>query len=96
MSARTLLHAQHIHACMLPPEGYAACSPSFAEALLDVFETFSNEIVLKFVPAIVYSDYDDKPFLETAIYTDGFLVTNNIRDFPSAGYTLFGQRSSWL
>ena len=56
-----------------------------ADALLDLVEEVAEEVVPKSIPALVYPDVKDKPFLEAAVYVGGVLVTNNVRDFPFAG-----------
>lgn len=56
-----------------------------ADALLDLIREVADEVVPKAIPALVYPDVKDKPFLEAAVYVGGVLVTNNVRDFPFAG-----------
>ena len=56
-----------------------------ADALLDLVEEVAEEVVPKSIPALVNPDVKDKPFLEAAVYVDGVLVTNNVRDFPFRG-----------
>lgn len=58
---------------------------SNAAELLDIIHTYGEEVVPKFLPAVVYPDYKDKPFLEASVYVDGILITNNLKDFPFAG-----------
>ena len=53
--------------------------------LLDIFTDFAEQIIPKFLPALIYSDHKDKPFLEAVIYVDGILITNNLKDFPFVG-----------
>ena len=45
---------------------------------------------LSCVPAIVYPDEKDRPFLEAAIYVNGVLLTNNLKDYPFLGVTVIG------
>ena len=59
-----------------------------AKRLLDVFRDFGYEIVPKFLPAIVYPDIKDRPFLEACVYVDGVLITNNLKDFPFVGVNI--------
>ena len=56
-----------------------------ADALLDLVCQVSEEVVPKAIPALVYPDAKDKPFLEAAVYAGGVLITNNVRDYPFAG-----------
>ena len=56
-----------------------------ARALLELVKDAAVELVPKFIPALVYPDAKDKPFLELVDYCNGVLVTNNLRDFPFAG-----------
>lgn len=58
-----------------------------AQALLDIVLEAGDEIVPKYVPAIVYPDEKDRPFLEAAVYVRGIILTNNLRDFPFLGVT---------
>ncbi|MBQ9041697.1 MAG: hypothetical protein IJ111_02650 [Eggerthellaceae bacterium] len=45
-----------------------------------------NDEVIRFVlPASIKERFQDKPFLEAAVYVGGVLVTNDVRDFPFAG-----------
>ncbi|MDO4291488.1 MAG: putative toxin-antitoxin system toxin component, PIN family [Eggerthellaceae bacterium] len=61
-----------------------------ADALLSLVERVGEEIVPKFIPALVYPDIDDKPFLEAAVYVDAILITNNIKDYPFLGVRIVG------
>ena len=69
-----------------------------AAALLALVKRIGCEVVPKPVYALVYPDADDRPFLETAVYVDGALITNNLRDFPFLGVTILGPEEflSWL
>ena len=69
-----------------------------AEALLSLMRTVGREVVPKPVYALMYPDLDDRPFLEAAVYVNGALVTNNIRDYPFLGVTVLGPEEflSWL
>ena len=42
-------------------------------------------MVPKAIPALVYPDEKDKPFLEAAVYVNGVLVSNSTKDYPFAG-----------
>lgn len=61
-----------------------------AEALLKLVLDVGEEIVPKYVSAIVYPDEKDRPFLEAAVYVNGVLLTNNIKDYPFLGVTVIG------
>ena len=61
-----------------------------AEALLDIVLDAGDEIVPKYLPAIVYPDEKDRPFLEAAVYVKGILLTNNVRDFPYIDVAVVG------
>ncbi|MEC4184233.1 PIN domain-containing protein [Adlercreutzia sp. R21] len=56
-----------------------------ATALLALVLEVAVEVVPKFIPALVYPDVKDKPFLEAAVYVEGLLISNNTKDFPFAG-----------
>lgn len=56
-----------------------------ARELLELIEEVSIEVIPKSVPTLIYPDIADKPFLEAAVYVDGILITNNLRDFPFLG-----------
>ncbi len=56
-----------------------------AAALLELVCSVAEEVVPKAIPALVYPDEKDKPFLEAAVYVDGVLVSNNTKDYPFAG-----------
>lgn len=56
-----------------------------AEALFRLVLDVGDQIVPKFIPAIVYPDDKDRPFLEAAVYAKAILLTNNLRDFPFIG-----------
>ncbi len=56
-----------------------------AERLIALIRENSEEIIPKYIPALVYPDIKDKPFLEAAIYAKGILITNNLRDYPFLG-----------
>lgn len=56
-----------------------------AESLLDLVLDAGEQIVPKFIPAIVYPDDKDRPFLEAAVYVDAVLLTNNLKDYPFLG-----------
>lgn len=59
-----------------------------AEALLDIVLEEGDEVVPKYLPAIVYPDEKDRPFLEAAVYVEGIILTNNLKDFPYLGVTV--------
>lgn len=61
-----------------------------AQGLLEIIHEVGEEIIPKHVPALVYPDRDDKPFLEAAVYVEGCLITNNLKDFPFTGVTVIG------
>lgn len=61
---------------------------SEADALLRLVLDVGEEIVPKYLPAIVYPDDKDRPFLEAAVYAGGILLTNNLKDFPFLGVTV--------
>ena len=61
-----------------------------AEALLNLIREVGEEIVPKPVYAVVYPDRTDRPFLEAAVYVDGALITNNVKDFPFKGVIVLG------
>jgi predicted nucleic acid-binding protein len=56
-----------------------------ADALLALIATSSLEVIPKSIDYLVYPDIKDKPFVEAAVYIDGLLITNNIRDYPFVG-----------
>jgi predicted nucleic acid-binding protein len=56
-----------------------------ADALLALIATSSLEVIPKSIDHLVYPDIKDKPFVEAAVYIDGLLITNNIRDYPFVG-----------
>ncbi len=59
-----------------------------ADALLALVKDVGEELIPKYIPAIVYPDSDDRPFLEAAVYADAVLLTNNIKDYPFLGVTV--------
>ena len=61
-----------------------------ARALLELIRRVGCEVVPKPVYALVYPDLDDRPFLETAVYVEGALVTNNLKDYAFLGVTILG------
>ena len=61
-----------------------------AKALLDIVLDEGDEIVPKYLPAIVYPDENDRPFLEAAVYVEGIILTNNIKDYPYLGVSVVG------
>lgn len=61
-----------------------------AEALLDIVFNAGDEVVPKYLPAIVYPDEKDRPFLEAAVYVGGIILTNNLKDFPYLGVSVVG------
>ena len=69
-----------------------------ARALLKLVRNVGCEVIPKPVYAVVYPDLDDRPFLETAVYVEGALVTNNLKDFPFLGVTILGPEEflDWL
>uniref|UniRef100_A0A7C9JCF9 Putative toxin-antitoxin system toxin component, PIN family n=1 Tax=Muribaculaceae bacterium Z82 TaxID=2304548 RepID=A0A7C9JCF9_9BACT len=68
-----------------------------AEALVRLIVDVGDEMVPKYVPAIVYPDEKDRPFLEAAVYVNAVLLTNNLKDFPFLGVTVIGPEDflSW-
>lgn len=56
-----------------------------ARALLSLVLAHAHEVVPRSLGHLVYPDIKDKPFLEAAVYVDGVLITNNLRDFPFLG-----------
>ncbi len=56
-----------------------------AKALVELLLSVGTQIVPKFIPALVYPDIKDRPFLEAAVYANAILLTNNLRDFPFLG-----------
>ena len=56
-----------------------------ADALIALIESIAEEIVPKAIPALIYPDEKDKPFLEVAVYSSGILITNNTKDYPFEG-----------
>lgn len=56
-----------------------------ANALLRVVISVAEEVVPKCIPALVYPDEKDKPFLEAVVYVNGILVSNNTKDYPFVG-----------
>ena len=69
-----------------------------ARALLQLTRRVGSEVVPKPVYALVYPDLDDRPFLEAAVYVNGALITNNLRDFPFLDVTILGPQEffDWL
>lgn len=63
---------------------------SQADELLGLLLDEGDEIVPKYLPAIVYPDERDRPFLEAAVYAGGVILTNNIKDFPYLGVSVVG------
>lgn len=61
-----------------------------AHDLLALVAKVGEELVPKYIPALVYPDIDDKPFLEAAVYVNGVLITNNLKDFPFLGVSILG------
>ena len=60
------------------------------ERLLSWISKNGEEIVPKFVPAIVYPDENDRRFLEAAVYADAILITNNLKHYPFLGVRIMG------
>lgn len=56
-----------------------------AYALFELISDTAEQIVPKAIPALVYPDDKDKPFLEAAVYTNGLLISNNTKDYPFVG-----------
>lgn len=56
-----------------------------AEALFRLVLDAGDQIVPKYLGAIVYPDEKDRPFLEAAVYADALLLTNNLKDYPFLG-----------
>ncbi|WP_172135156.1 putative toxin-antitoxin system toxin component, PIN family [Adlercreutzia sp. ZJ473] len=61
-----------------------------ADALLRLVLDVGEEVVPKYIPAIVFPDEKDRPFLEAVVYVSGVLLTNNLKDFPFLGVTVIG------
>ncbi len=61
-----------------------------ANDLIGIVLDEGDEIVPKYLPAIVYTDEKDRPFLEAAVYVNGIILTNNIKDFPYLGISAIG------
>ena len=61
---------------------------SEAEALFRLVLDVGEQIVPKYLGAIVHPDEKDRPFLEAAVYADAVLLTNNLKDFPFLGVTV--------
>ena len=61
---------------------------SEAEALFRLVLDVGEQIVPKYLGAIVHPDEKDRPFLEAAVYADAVLLTNNLKDFPVLGMTV--------
>lgn len=59
-----------------------------ADALISLICRVGEEIIPKYLPAIVYPDENDRAFLEAAVYSKGVLLTNNLRDYPFLGVTV--------
>lgn len=74
-------YANVLHRYPISSRGLA----SEAEALLKLVLDIGDQLVPKFIPAIVYPDDKDRPFLEAAVYAKAILLTNNLRDFPFIG-----------
>lgn len=56
-----------------------------ASELIELLRDFGSQVIPKFLPALVYPDHKDKPFLEAVVYVGGILITNNLKDFPFVG-----------
>ena len=52
------------------------------EALFRLIMDVGEQIVPKYISALVYPDVKDRPFLETTVYVEGILLTNNLKDYP--------------
>ena len=67
-------------------------------ALLSLIRRVGSEVVPKPVYAVAYPDLDDRPFFECAVYVEGALVTNNLKDYPFLGVTSLGPEEflGWL
>lgn len=59
-----------------------------SSALIALLRQVGSQVVPKFVPALVYPEEDDRPFLEAVVYVKGMLITNNLSDFPFAGVSI--------
>ena len=66
---------------MIPADKLA----DIADALVTLIESLTEEIVPKAIPALVYPDEKDKPFLEAAVYSRGILISNNTKDYRFEG-----------
>lgn len=62
------------------------------EGLFRLVLEVGQQIVPKFIPAIVYPDEKDRPFLEAAVYSNAILLTNNLKDFPFIGVTVIAPK----
>jgi putative PIN family toxin of toxin-antitoxin system len=69
-----------------------------AKGLLALLKDVGEEIIPKPVYALVYPDRTDRPFLEAAVYVNGLLLTNNLKDFPFAGVSVMEPEDflAWL
>jgi len=69
-----------------------------ASELLELIKDIGEEIVPKPVYAAIYPDRTDRPFLEAAVYVNGLLLTNNLKDFPFANLTVMAPEEflGWL
>lgn len=56
-----------------------------ADGLRELVRQEAVEVIPKSLDFLRYPDIKDKPFLEVAVYVDGILITNNIKDFPFLG-----------
>ena len=63
------------------------------ERLLSWISKSGEEIVPKYMPAIVYPDEKDRRFLEAAVYADAILITNNLKHYPFLGVRIMGPES---
>ncbi len=61
-----------------------------AEALFRLIMDIGEQIVPKYIPALVYPDVKDRPFLEATVYVEGVLLTNNLKDYPFLGVNVIG------
>lgn len=64
-----------------------------ARRLMYLIKRIGSEVVPKTAPALAYPDPDDRPFLEAAVYVNGVLITNNLKDYPFLGVPIMEPES---
>lgn len=73
-------YSEVLHRYPISSRGLASEADTLLELVLDV----GDQIIPKYIPAIVYPDDKDRPFLEAAVYADAILLTK----IPSRGTVL--------